>query len=74
MGNAIELKKLRSVHKLYLMLMELDPESDVTEHCVRRLVYEGYVPTVETGNKRLACFEDLCAYLFQGKRWNQEAR
>lgn len=70
MGNAMAVKKLRSVRGLFQMIKELDPESDVTEYLIRKLVYEGYVPTVECGNKRLACFEDLCAYLFEGKRWH----
>lgn len=69
MGDAIAVKKLRSVQKLFQMIKELDPESDVTEYLIRKLVYEGYVPTIECGNKRLANFEDLCAYLFEGKRW-----
>ena len=70
MGDAIAVKKLRSVQKLFQMIKELDPESDVTEYLIRKLVYEGYVPTVECGSKRLANFEDLCAYLFEGKRWS----
>lgn len=70
MGDAMEIKRLRGIHKLFLMLKELDPESDITEYCIRKLVYEGYIPSIETGNKRLACFEDLCAYLFEGRRWN----
>lgn len=69
MGDAMAVKKLRSVQKLFQMIKELDPESDVTEYLIRKLVYEGCVPTVECGNKRLANFEDLCAYLFEGKRW-----
>ena len=70
MGDAIAIKQLRSVQKLFQMLKELDPETDATEYLVRKLVYEGYVPTVECGSKKLANFEDLCAYLFEGKRWN----
>ncbi len=71
MQNAVvEVKKLRSVQKLYQMLKELDPDTDATEYLVRKTVYEGEIPTIESGNKRLANFEDLCAYLFDGKRWN----
>lgn len=71
MQNAVvETKKLRSVQKLFLMLKELDPDTDATEYLVRKLVYEGAVPTVECGSKKLANFEDLCAYLFEGKRWS----
>ena len=64
------IKKLRSVQKLLQMLQELDPETDVSEYLIRKLVYEGYIPAIESGSKKLACFEDLCAYLFEGKRWN----
>ena len=70
MGNAYEVKKLRSVQKLFQMIKELDPETDVTAYLIRKLVYEGCVPSVECGNKRLASYEDLCAYLFDGKRWS----
>ena len=71
MGEAVvETKKLRSVQKLYQMIKALDPDTDATEYLVRQLVYQGELPTVQCGNKKLACFEDLCAYLFDGKRWN----
>lgn len=74
MGNVVveakETKRLRNVQRLYQMIRELDPETDATEYLVRKLVYEGEIPSVSCGNKRLANFEDLCAYLFEGKRWN----
>ena len=73
MGNVVveaKNKRLRNVQRLYQMIKELDPETDVTEYLVRKLVYEGYVPSVQCGNKRLACIEDLCSYLYEGKRWN----
>lgn len=66
MGNV---KKLRSIHSLFQMIQEQDPETEVTEYLIRKLVFGGYIPSVITGNKRLANFEDLCAYLFEGKRW-----
>ena len=72
MGEAVvETKKLRSVQKLYQMIKALDPDTDATEYLVRQLVYQGELPTVQCGNKKLACFEDFCAYLFDGKRWHQ---
>ena len=70
MGDAIEFKRLRSVGKLFQMIKELDSESDITSYMIRKLVYEGFIPSVECGSKRLANFEDLCAYLFDGKRWS----
>ena len=72
MGNVIEVKtkQLRSVQQLFQMIKQDDPDSAATEFLIRKLVYEGYVPTVESGSKRLACFEDVCAYLYEGRRWN----
>ena len=70
MGEAVETKKLRSVQKLFQMLKELDPDTDATEYLIRQLVYGGDIPTVKCGNKRLACYEDLLAYLYEGRRWN----
>lgn len=63
-------KKLRSIHSLFLMIEEQDADTEVTEYLLRKLIYGGYIPSVETGNKRLANFEDVCAYLFEGKRWS----
>lgn len=65
MGNV---KKIRSVGTLFQMIKEADPETEVSEYLVRKLVYEGYIPSVQSGNKKLASFEDLSAYLFEGKR------
>ena len=72
MGNVIEIKtkQLRSVQALFHMIKQDDPDSAATEFLIRQLVYSGSVPTVQSGNKRLACFEDLAAYLYEGKRWN----
>lgn len=66
MGNV---KQLRSINSLLQMIQEQDPETEVTEYLIRKLVYGGHIPSVITGNKRLATFEDVCAYLFEGKRW-----
>lgn len=65
-----DVKRLRSIHSLYQMIKEQDPETEVTEYLIRKLVFGGHIPSVITGNKRLASFEDLCAYLFEGKRWS----
>lgn len=67
-----EIKKLRTVQELHSMIVEADPESALSEYYVRQLVYSGELPSVKTGNKKLACFEDLVAYLFDGKRWTDE--
>lgn len=66
MGNV---KRIRSVNKLFQMIKDSDPETEVSEYLVRKLVYEGYIPSVQSGSKKLASFEDLSAYLFEGKRW-----
>lgn len=63
------IKRLRSVQAIHQMLKEQDEETAVTEYLVRKLVYEGDVPSVLSGNKRLACYEDVADYLYQGKRW-----
>ena len=72
MGDVIEVKtkQLRSVQQLYQMIKQDDPDSAATEFLIRKLVYEGCVPTVPSGSKKLACFEDVCAYLYEGKRWH----
>lgn len=69
-GHNTETKQIRTVQKLYLMIKERDPETMVSANMVRRIVYNGEIPSVKSGNKRLACFEDLAAYLFDGKRWH----
>lgn len=72
MSNVVEVKtkQLRSVQQLFQRVREDDPDTAVTSYLVRKLVYEGYIPSVQCGNKRLAAFEDLCAYLYEGRRWN----
>lgn len=68
MGNAE--KKLRSTQQLFQMIKEKDPGTAVTEYLIRKLLYDGYVPTVTCGNKKLACYEDLVDFLYAGRRWN----
>ena len=72
MGDVIEVttKQLRSVQQLFQMIKANDPDSAATEFLIRKLLYEGHIPTVSCGNKRLACYEDLCAYLYEGRRWS----
>ena len=70
MGNAdTKNKRLRNTHNLFLAVKADDPETDVTEHFIRRLLTEGLVPTVKTGNKPMATIEDVFAFLYEGKRW-----
>lgn len=68
MGNAE--KKLRSTQQLFQMIKEKDPDTAVTAYLIRKLLYGGSVPTVICGNKRLAAYEDVCDYLYSGRRWN----
>lgn len=65
-----DVKQLRSIHSLLEMIQEQDPDTEVTEYLIRKLIYGGHIPSVITGNKRLANYEDVCAYLFEGQRWN----
>lgn len=64
-------KMLRNTQQIFKMIKAEDPETAVTEYLIRKLIYEGQVPTVECGNKKMACYEDVCAYLYEGRRWNR---
>jgi len=72
-GDEIELQfedkqcnRLRDVKKIYEYIKESDPDTAVTEYLIRKIVYEGYVPYIQTGNKRLTTIEAVISYL-EGK-------
>lgn len=55
--------RMRTIKEAAAELREIDPNTAVTPYCIRRLVLEGAIPHVKTGNKRLINFDKLLEYL-----------
>lgn len=60
---------LRTVQQHAAYFRDKDPDTAITEYLIRKIVYSGEIPSVQSGIKRLSTREDLEAYLFEGKRW-----
>ena len=54
---------MRTLDECAVMLRELDPDTAVSKHYVRRLAITGEIPTVMCGRKRLINFDKLIEYL-----------
>ena len=57
------LPRMRTLDECAVMLRELDPDTAVSKHYVRRLAITGEIPTVMCGRKRLINFDKLIEYL-----------
>ena len=58
-----KLPRMRTLDKCAVMRRELDPDTAVSKHYVRRLALTGEIPTVMCGRKRLINFDKLIEYL-----------
>ena len=58
-----KLPRMRTLDECVVMLRELDPDTAVSKHYVRRLALTGEIPIVMCGRKRLINFDKLIEYL-----------
>lgn len=54
-----KLPRLRTISRAYAHLKEQDPETDITEQLLRRLVADGEIPCVYQGRKALIDIDTL---------------
>lgn len=71
MGTGLIDMRVRSVRQAYEEIKGDDPDTAITEYAIRKIVYEGNIPCILSGNKRLFCKEDLEDFI-RGKRWPVE--
>ena len=51
--------RMRSVRDTAKYFRELDPETEITEHTIRKMIAEGTIPAVRTGVKYLVNLDVL---------------
>lgn len=51
--------RMRTAAKIVAEIKALDPDTSVTEYCIRQLVKDGAVPVVWAGNKALINLDDV---------------
>lgn len=60
--------RMRTAAKVIAEIKALDPDSDVTEYCIRQMIKDGVVPVLKTGNKALVNLDDVLALLRVGSK------
>ena len=60
--------RMRTAAKVVAEIKALDPDSDVTEYCIRQMIKDGAVPVVWAGNKALINLDDVLGLLRVGMR------
>ena len=60
--------RMRTAARVVAEIKALDPNSDVTEYCVRQMVKDGTVPVVWAGNKALINLDVVLDLLRVGTR------
>ncbi len=48
---------MRTISQLAKEIKEADPNTQITESAIRRLVKKGVLPTISAGRKKLVCVE-----------------
>ena len=58
--------RMRTAAKVHELILEQDPESEITLHYIRQLIATGAIPVVHVGRKKLVDVDQLLAYLAAG--------
>ena len=58
--------RMRTVHECLHLIRDSDPDTDLTEYCIRRLAKEGRIGSIRTGSKILINFDSLIQLLSEG--------
>lgn len=53
--------RMRSIRDTAKYFKDLDPDTEVTEHTIRKMIAEGTIPAVKTGIKYLINLDQLLA-------------
>lgn len=62
----VYIPRMRTAPKIVSAIKALDPESDITENCVRQLVKDGAVKVVWAGSKALINLDDVLEVMRTG--------
>ncbi len=66
MDSAERIPRMRTAAKIVEEVKRIDPETDLTESCVRRLTKQGAFPVVWAGSKALINLDDVLELLRLG--------
>lgn len=66
-----KIPRMRTAPRIVAEIRALDPESEVTEYCIRQMMKDGSVPVFWAGQKALVNLDDVLALLRIG---NHRAR
>ena len=51
--------RMRTVSKTVEAIRAMDPDTDITEYCIRKLARDGKIPVTWAGNKALINLDDV---------------
>ena len=51
--------KIRSIKQAADYFKQLDPETQITEYTLRKLIADGTIPSIKTGNKNLVNLDQV---------------
>lgn len=58
--------RMRTAAKAHELILEQDPQSEITLHYIRQLIVTGAIPVVHVGRKKLIDVDQLLAYIAAG--------
>lgn len=58
--------RMRTAAKAHELILEQDPQSEVTLYYIRQLIATGAIPVVHVGRKKLIDVDQLLTYLAAG--------
>ena len=66
MEGTVCIPRMRTASKIVEEVKRIDPETDLTESCIRRLIKQGAFPVVWAGSKALVNLDDVLELLQLG--------
>lgn len=63
MENTVKLPRMRNINKAYEMLKSEDPDTIITKHQIKLIVYSGKIPIYTVGNRKFFDYDLFRSYI-----------
>lgn len=70
MENTVKLPRMRNINKAYEMLKSEDPDTIITKHQIKLIVYSGKIPIYTVGNRKFFDYDLFKSFIANPANYN----
>lgn len=79
MDNNVKLPRMRNINQAYELLKSEDPDTVITKHQMKLIVYSGAIPIYTVGNRKFFDYDIFKSYIanpanYCGKNFGSDTR